>query len=168
MYQTPFITDFEFTQLVSAEILPAITALAQDEGARQTCLSCGGRCCREIECGFFSREFSLCPIFEYRPAKCRFHFCPDLLYSDALADTTKQLLDLQFEKLSEVIKNEFLNQVFGSPQPPAAKGKAGLTGLDLERAAAKIISAMERREISPSIAQERLKDLVRRDREAQP
>jgi hypothetical protein len=164
LYQTLFLTDGEFQGVVKQEPLDATRALTEDVGVQQGCLACGGKCCRDLGCGFFSEAFSSCPIFEYRPAKCRFHFCSDLLASDTLDKRTEELLNLGFKNLSEVIGKEHLAQVFGGPWNPSAEGR-GLTGLDLELEASAIVSSLEKGELDASAAQGRLSVLVRKHRE---
>jgi len=73
--QLPFIADCEVTELLSPEVSRALGLLDRISDEKGICSACGGGCCQQMGCELFAPEFGECPIHEYRPLLCRFHYC---------------------------------------------------------------------------------------------
>lgn len=73
--QLPFISDLEVTGLLGAEVSCGLELLDEINREKGVCSACGGRCCQQLACELFAPEFGRCPIHEYRPLLCRFHYC---------------------------------------------------------------------------------------------
>ena len=157
--QNVFLTDSEFERIIERDIVKALRALTFHEVTQQACAACHGKCCEDIGCGFYSTRFDCCPIFEYRPAKCRLFFCSQVLEHESLDEETRELLDMQVQKLSEIIKSGFTDAVFGDA--PSSKGcEASLTGLEVEMEAKRVVEAMESGLVDSNTARDRLRSLV--------
>ena len=161
--QNVFLTDSEFESIIERDIIKALRALTSHEGTQQACAACHGKCCKDIGCGFYSAKFDCCPIFEYRPAKCRLFFCPQVLEHESLDGETRELLDKQVQRLSEIIKSGFADAVFGDAS--ASDGNEhSLTGLEVEIEAKRVVKAMERELVDSDTAREQLRALVAKHR----
>jgi hypothetical protein len=97
-----FLTDSEFDAAFGAQAADATRMLSKH--AATICRDCGGECCRRISCEFYSDRFSTCPIFEYRPAKCRLYFCERILENEALSKREREILDQPARELSDALK----------------------------------------------------------------
>lgn len=142
LQQKVFLTDGEFESVAGEDITKVIHALHNHECARRTCEVCGGGCCKNIGCGFYSGMFEFCPIYEFRPAKCRFFFCPQILECNSLDQTIRELLDKRVKKLSDIAQPGLIEAIFAD----AIRGygqKLSLTGLEVEEQARHIVEAME-------------------------
>ena len=157
MKQNMFLTDNEFEGIVGKEVIAAIEILSRF--VSQECLKCNGQCCKDIGCGFYSSKFECCPIFEYRPAKCRFYFCRDILESDSLDTTARQILDTEVKHLSEIVNSEFLHLIFCDSTIKLGQ-KRWLTSLELEEKAYSIVEALETENLDRDLAKEQLTNLV--------
>lgn len=157
MKQNMFLTNSEFEEIVGEKVIEAIDILSRHVG--EACASCNGQCCKNIGCGFYSSKLSRCPIFQYRPAKCRFYFCRDILESESLSLQEREVLDTCVRDVSEIIKSEFLGLIFSDP-PIRLGQKRWLTSLELEEKAYSIIEALERGDLESHCAQEKLITLV--------
>ena len=73
--QVALLTDAEVGELFGPETAAAMAALDAHGRESSLCASCGGECCREIGCEVYSPLFEQCPIHDWRPLLCRFHFC---------------------------------------------------------------------------------------------
>ena len=73
--QLPFVTDLELRQLFGPEVGQALDFLEGINNGRGICSACGGECCQQMGCEFFDEAFGKCPVHEYRPVLCRFHYC---------------------------------------------------------------------------------------------
>ena len=71
----PFVTDEELGERLEPEVLQALSLLERLSQAEEICSRCRGKCCHEMECELFSPELEGCPIADYRPLLCRFHYC---------------------------------------------------------------------------------------------
>jgi hypothetical protein len=60
---------------LGTEVMESITVLADYAHRHQICLNCPNKCCLLVRCELYYSGFSQCPIFPYRPAICRMHFC---------------------------------------------------------------------------------------------
>lgn len=157
--QKVFLTDSEYESIIERAIIKALRALTNCEYIQQACASCHGKCCGDIGCGFYSIKFDCCPIFEYRPAKCRLFFCPEVLDHESLDEETRELLDMQVQRLSDIVKLGSAGAVFGDA-PASDKTERSLTGLDVEMEAKTVVEAMERELMDLNTAREQLRALV--------
>jgi hypothetical protein len=73
--QILFVSERMVRNLFGEEVVSSLSKLEQFSKEHKICADCGGRCCEEIGCEFFAKEFGGCPIREFRPLMCRFHFC---------------------------------------------------------------------------------------------
>lgn len=73
--QLLLVTDAEVEELFGEEVARAVTELDTFNHKEGVCLSCQGKCCREIGCEFYAPAFDGCPIHQFRPIACRLHFC---------------------------------------------------------------------------------------------
>lgn len=71
----PFLTDAEMERLFGAEVAALMRRLDQHNQDSAVCSDCHGRCCREMHCEIYAKEFGRCPIHVYRPVLCRMNFC---------------------------------------------------------------------------------------------
>ncbi len=71
----PFVTDEELGERLDPEVIQAFRLLESLNRAQGICYRCGGKCCHEMGCELFSPELGGCPIADYRPLLCRFHYC---------------------------------------------------------------------------------------------
>ncbi len=71
----PFVTDEELEERLELEVIQALNLLERLNQAQGICSGCGGKCCAEMGCELFSPELGGCPIADYRPLLCRFHYC---------------------------------------------------------------------------------------------
>ena len=159
MSQDVFLTDSEFESIAGRDIIKALRALISHEHTRRACAACHGKCCDGIGCGFYSTRFDCCPIFEYRPAKCRLFFCPQVLEHKSLDQETRELLNMQVQKLSDIVKPGSAGAIFSDA--PASEGcEASLTGLEVEMEAKRVVESMERGLVDSDTAREQLRALA--------
>lgn len=71
----PFVTDTELEDNLDLQIVQALRLLDGINRAQSICSQCGGQCCRDMGCELFTAELGCCPIADYRPLLCRFHYC---------------------------------------------------------------------------------------------
>ena len=69
------VTSDEMKDLFGEDVVASIAELDAFGREAGVCASCGGSCCADIGCELYVPEFGQCPIYEYRPLLCRFHFC---------------------------------------------------------------------------------------------
>lgn len=104
-----FLTDSDFESIFGEEVARIVRTIGNASGDK--CSACGGKCCREIQCGFFSEKFSLCPIYEIRPRECRYHFCHEILNSISLNEEDRELLNKPIKDLLHH-KGNVINDLF--------------------------------------------------------
>jgi len=71
----PFVTDEEVASLYGAEVSESLAILALYNQKEKICQKCDHKCCPLVNCELYLPQFSRCPIYPYRPALCRMHFC---------------------------------------------------------------------------------------------
>jgi hypothetical protein len=71
----PFVIDKELEEGLEPQIVQALKLLDVLNLTERICSQCGGKCCHEMGCELFTRELGCCPISDYRPLLCRFHYC---------------------------------------------------------------------------------------------
>jgi len=104
-----FLTGSDFESIFGKDVTRIVRTIGYF--GEEKCSTCGGKCCREIGCGFFSEKFSFCPIYEIRPRECRYHFCHDILNSVPLDEKDRKLLN---EPIKDLLSNKEvgLNELF--------------------------------------------------------
>lgn len=98
--QLPFIADLELEELFGQEVGRALEFLERIDREEKICSSCGGRCCRQMGCEFFAEDFGECPINDYRPLLCRFHYCEE--FGGDQKSLIKELSDIFVEGISRL------------------------------------------------------------------
>lgn len=156
-----FCTDAEFADAFGALAAAAVRMLGKH--AEGICRDCGGECCRRIKCEFHSDRFAACPIFEYRPAKCRLYFCEKVLENEALSATEREMLNQPAAELSEALKKGWGLGIF--IEPPVRVGeKSWLTGLGIDTEVSAAVDLLEKGAIDAEAARSVLIGLVLRCR----
>lgn len=150
-----FLTDLEFDELFGPEISRLARIL--NTTAREICLPCNGKCCKEIRCVFYSDKFSLCPIFEIRPRECRYHFCNNIFSRAPMSKEEKELLIKPVEELICGGKGEVARLFFLFPEFPLDEN--GLVKMGIMDAVTDIINAFEKGCIDEESASQQLKEL---------
>ncbi|MDY6834310.1 MAG: hypothetical protein SVY53_05850 [Chloroflexota bacterium] len=157
MNRRSFLTDSEFESIAGVEAIKLIHDLGKY--AEPICKACGGKCCREIGCGFYSPKFEFCPVFDLRPAKCRFYHCRAVTESETLDPETRNALNKNARRLSDIIEADLLELVFSDP-PTKPGPKRWLTGLAIEEKAHNIVQAFEMGKIAQHTAVNQLRALA--------
>jgi hypothetical protein len=147
----PFMRNDEFATIFGSEVVRDVNFLEQR--ASSACPSCRGKCCQMIGCELYSPHLDFCPIYEYRPLKCRLFFCP------------KVTADEESLGIAEHMSNIILNR-FG----PGILCDKPFTILDerqiregMGEKAKSIIQKLEREEIAPDRARGLLLNLILAD-----
>lgn len=96
----PFITDEELSVLFGPEVARSLLEFNGLNQERRICFTCGGECCEQMRCEIFAPEFEGCPIHEYRPFLCRFHFCPQ--FAPEMQAQARALRDICLESASRL------------------------------------------------------------------
>jgi hypothetical protein len=156
-----FLTDSEFEATFGSQAAEATRMLSQH--AAVVCRECGGECCRRIKCEFYSVLFGSCPIFEYRPAKCRLYFCERILENEALSERERHILNQPARELSDALKRGWGIGIFIEP-PVRVGDKSWLTGLGIEVQVTEIVSSLGSGGTSTDAARVGLLDIVQRCR----
>ena len=156
-----FITDDEFEALLGVQVVEATRMLRRY--AENVCRACGRECCETVGCGFYSGKFGSCPIYEYRPAKCRLYYCEKILGNEFLSQEERRLIDQPVENLLEVLRYAWGT---GPPleAPATAAEKSWLSSLGIEEEVNKTVQAFENDEMEHSLAKARLVGLVQQCR----
>lgn len=154
-----FYTDAEFETSFGAQAAAAVRMLSKH--AEGICRECGGECCRRIKCEFYSEKFPACPIFEYRPAKCRLYFCEKILENEALNKEERDILNKPAVELSEALKKGWGTGIFIEP-PVRVGDKSWLTPLGIETEVDAVISLLGKGAIDATSARSVLLGLVLR------
>ena len=156
-----FYTDAEFEAAYGAEATAAISMLGKYAG--DICRECGGECCQRIKCEFYSTRFSTCPIFAYRPAKCRLYFCESILENEALSEEERATLNKPAVELSEALRRGWGLGIF--IEPPVRVGeKSWLTSLGIETEVNAVVDLLGKGAIDAESARSVLQGLVLRCR----
>lgn len=160
-----FFTDAEFEEAFGAHAAGAIRMLGRH--AAGICRDCGGECCRRIRCEFYSGRFPACPIFDYRPAKCRLYFCQRILENEALSREERAVLDQPAVEVSEALRRGWGLGLFIEP-PVKIGDRSWLTPLGIEGEVTAAVAALESGSTSADAAAARLRRIVGRCRGSGP
>ena len=156
-----FFTDAEFAAAFGAQAAAAVRMLGKH--AEGICRECGGECCRRIKCEFYSQRFGSCPIFEYRPAKCRLYFCERILENEALSKEEREILNKPAVELSEALRRGWGLGIFIEP-PVRVVDRSWLTGLGIDTEVDAVVSLLGKGAIDAESARSVLLGLVLRCR----
>jgi hypothetical protein len=156
-----FYTDAEFEAAFGAQAAEATRLLARH--AAPVCRECGGECCRRIKCEFYSNRFSNCPIFGYRPAKCRLYFCERILESEALSEEERDILNRPAVELSDILKKGWGLGIFIEP-PVRVGDKSWLAELGIDTEVQAVVDLLGKGAIDAESARSVLLGLVLRCR----
>ncbi len=157
-----FYTDAEFEAGFGAQAAGAVRMLGRHAGG--ICGDCGGECCRRIGCELYSPRFSACPIFEFRPAKCRLYFCERILESEALSAEERALLNKPAVEISEALRRGWGLGIFIEP-PLKIGDRSWLAPLGIEEEVAATVAALEAGATGAAAAAAALRGIVRRCRD---
>jgi len=147
-----FLTDSDFEIIFGGEIASVVRTLG--EFGNERCFSCGGRCCLEIGCVFYSEKFNFCPIYEIRPRECRYHFCHEILNNAPLDRKARELLNKPIKDLMGSEKGK-LAELFPT-FPHFMVDSEGLTLLGIKEKVEGIVDAFEKGELSEQQARDML------------
>ena len=156
-----FFTDAEFEAAFGAQAAAAVEMLGKY--AERICHECGGECCRRIKCEFYSDQFSKCPIFEYRPAKCRLYFCEKILENETLSERERETLNEPARDLSEALRRGWGLGIFIEP-PVRVGDKSWLSALGIETEVNAVVDLLGKDAIAADSARSVLLGVVLRCR----
>jgi hypothetical protein len=156
-----FLTDAEFEAAFGAQAAATVKMLSKY--AEGICRDCGGECCRRIHCEFYSDLFPACPIFDYRPAKCRLYFCERVLESETLSEAEREMLNKPAVELSEALRRGWGLGIFIEP-PVKIGDKSWLTELSIASEVDAVVSLLEKGAIDAESARSVLLGVVLRCR----
>jgi len=98
----PFLTDSEAERLYGPEVAAALAELDDYNRREKICRSCRSRCCLRVKCEFYSPDLLGCPVYSFRPALCRVHFCDK--YAQKYPNLVKEIGDIFLEGLVEAAR----------------------------------------------------------------
>ena len=114
----PLISDDDMLLVWGEDIAESIAELSRFNQQESICQSCKKSCCPLVHCELYFAGFSECPIFPFRPAICRMHFCERFAVSDI--SFVREFADIYLNSLLEAKLNGSKNvDLFDSP--PLAK-----------------------------------------------
>lgn len=150
-----FLTDRDFRELFGDQVYRLVSIM--NEAAGGICPPCNGYCCSNIKCGFYSKYFSTCPIFDLRPRECRYHFCNQVFNAAPLTKDEKDLMQKPVEELICGDRGEIARLFFLFPEFPLDEKGLALLGIggDVD----KIKAEFEEGKISQEAAFVRLRAL---------
>ena len=156
-----FYADAEFEAAFGKQATAAVRMLSKY--AEGICRDCGGECCRRIKCEFYSQQFGSCPIFEYRPAKCRLYFCERILDNEALSKEEREILNKPAVELSEALRRGWGLGIFIEP-PVRVGDKSWLISLGIDTEVDAVVNLLGKGAIDAESARSVLLGLVLRCR----
>ncbi len=116
--RAPLITDDDMLRLWGEEVMDNLCALSDYNKKEKVCSNCAKSCCPLVHCEFYYPGFSQCPIFPYRPAICRMHFCERFTVSDI--SFIREFADIFLNSLLEAV-NQRIPMVEFLDSPPLTK-----------------------------------------------
>lgn len=135
-----FLTDQEFEELFGSQIAALVKIL--NETASKTCRPCNGICCENIHCVFYSKSFSICPIFAIRPRECRYHFCNEVFINAPLSREEKEMMVKPVEELICGNRGDIARLFFLFPEFPL--DEKGLVSIGIKEDVEGIVSEFEK------------------------
>lgn len=97
LQRLPLVTDSEMDELFGEDVAAALADLNRYNQEEQVCLHCQSRCCPAISCELYAPQFSQCPVYDFRPAVCRLHFCHRFHFTGSTL--IEELGDILFDSL---------------------------------------------------------------------
>jgi len=119
LHSLPFITNVEVRALYGEKVAATLEKLERLNRKKMICHRCDTNCCQEHGCEFYASQFNQCPIYEFRPAICRFHFCDKfrIAVSCKIKELIKELSEIFLYSLSVAAKGGSNRVVFFNPPP---------------------------------------------------
>lgn len=111
----PFITDLEIKEIYGQEVASALEGLERISQEEQICQQCDINCCREHGCELYAPQFNRCPVHDFRPAICRFHFCQK--FQNSGRPFIEELSEIFLYSLSTAAANGSDRVKFFNPPP---------------------------------------------------
>jgi hypothetical protein len=100
----PLVSDAEMDGLYGEEVSEGLAELECYNQQEKLCQDCRSRCCQLVDCELYAPDLSRCPIYSFRPALCRMHFCQKFVprYSALVKETGDVFLEglLAAEKIN--------------------------------------------------------------------
>jgi len=110
----PLMTDVEMLQVYGEEVMEASAEMNKYNRDADVCLKCAKRCCPLVHCELYYPGFSQCPVYDYRPAICRMHFCEKFSLGDS--SFVKEFADIYLNSLLEAkLEGSLKVDLFDSP-----------------------------------------------------
>jgi hypothetical protein len=110
----PFMTDSEMLLVYGEEVVDSSTEMARYNHEAGLCSKCQKRCCPMVHCELYDTGFSRCPVYEYRPAICRMHFCEKFSVGDT--SFVREFADIYINSLLEAkLEGSLKADLFDSP-----------------------------------------------------
>jgi hypothetical protein len=119
----PLITDSEMYELYGEEVSAAVAEMDHINQEERFCPDCQSRCCPVCGCELYAPQFDQCPIYNFRPALCRLHFCHR--FNTAGRSIVIELGDIFFDSLSAA-EQAGIARVRLFESPPLAAHAPGL------------------------------------------
>lgn len=111
----PFFTAQEIQKVYGDEVAAALSELECISHEEQICQQCEANCCKEHDCELYAPHFSQCPIYDFRPAICRFHFCDK--FQNSSRPIIKELSEIFLYTLSTAAANGSASVKYFNPPP---------------------------------------------------
>jgi hypothetical protein len=99
----PLVTDEDKLLIWGEEVIESIAELSRFNQEDKVCQRCAQSCCPLVHCELYFPGFSRCPIFPYRPAICRMHFCQGFAVNDL--SFIREFADIYLNSLLEAKLN---------------------------------------------------------------
>jgi hypothetical protein len=99
----PLITDDDMFLIWGEEVAESIAELSRFNQQENVCGTCKKSCCPLVHCELYYPSFSQCPIFPFRPAICRMHFCERFAVNDI--SFVREFADIYLNSLLEAKLN---------------------------------------------------------------
>lgn len=152
-----FLTDSDFAELFGTKIARLVEIM--NRSASSVCPPCNGWCCQNINCVFYSKKFSTCPIFDLRPRECRYHFCYEVFCAAELTEEEKDQMQQPIQELICGDKGEIARLFFLFPEFPL--DEKGLDALGIKDEVIRIKKEFEEGKINEQSAFSQLRALCR-------
>lgn len=110
----PLMTDADMLQVYGTEVMESSAEMVKLNHEAGICSKCTKRCCPLVRCELYDASFSQCPVYDYRPAICRMHFCDKFSLEDS--SFVKEYADIYINSLLEAkLEGSLKVDLFDSP-----------------------------------------------------
>jgi hypothetical protein len=110
----PFMTDSDMLLVYGEEVMESSAEMARYNYEAGLCSKCPKRCCPMVHCELYDASFSRCPVYDYRPAICRMHFCEKFSVGDS--SFVREFADIYINSLLEAkLEGSLKTDLFDSP-----------------------------------------------------